>query len=467
MTRKAPNDFALFLKTGRTFRLTFATTVTQGMQVTARADLRNAEPRTEPRCSSQAQSRERSFPAREPPGAARSPHGTQGRASRRCRAGGSAAPRPPLPTRAAPDPQQLLPGRRDRGARTSVCHCHRPRCVTEPGPVAPGVAARAPPAPHLPARGTEPLLLPAAAVPSTPSGDAPRPCPGPSLPAEPRRCARAPGRAGRHRVMLPARPAALGGPRTAPSPRARPGPSPAGLSLPGASPAGVSRRWGRCGRRRPSPARFPSAPPGAAVAPPMPPPAPRMGPPKGRGGRGAPGRPRGGSAGRGTGTSPGPSPGTASPSPPCWGRARPRAARPKREPHWKLPAARSPAEAAGAAATPGSSARGPTRPRPAEALRPRRGERSRGGTGYRPGAAARSRGGQAEPPGGRARPRGHPPGGGTCGVRAAAERGVTEPPPWRCWGGSGSAPPAWTGQRDGPLPWQRSVTSERAQRHAP
>lgn len=244
MTRKAPNDFALFLKTGRTFRLTFATTVTQGMQVTARADLRNAEPRTEPRCSSEAQSRERSFPAREPPGAARSPHGTQGRASRRCRAGGSAAPRPALPTRAAPDPQQLLPGRRDRGARTSVCHCHRPRCVTEPGPATPGVAARAPPAPHLPARGTEPLLPSAVAVPSTPSGDAPRPCPGPSLPRGARALRPRSGTGGTAPGDA-ARPSRRS--RRTPEPRPRPAPAPGplppgspctGLHLPGSHGAG-------------------------------------------------------------------------------------------------------------------------------------------------------------------------------------------------------------------------------------
>lgn len=389
MKRKAPNDFALFLKTGSTFQFTFATTVTQGTQDTAprhKADLWNAETQTrvgllwsgtEPGASPavpQAREAPVAAPVQTGPqvpvrGGRRAPHapaqpGLSPTRSRSSPAGG---------TRGTPHPRPCP--RRTRRHRGSL-----PRPLLTPSP---GYrASPSPPHPRLRHR----LRGPRTAL--------PRPLPSPRSPgAVPAPCPRS-GAGGTAPADAAAHPAAAGGPRhRALAPR-QPRPLSRGALPAGASPAGLSRCWGRCRRRRPSAASLP--PPqrcgGAAHAPPH---SAADGAAQGAGrARRSRAAPRGQRRTRHRdlpGTLPGPA--SPSPSPPRWGRAHPRVPRLGREERWNLPPARSPAGAAGAAAAPGSAARGPTRPRPAEAPRPRRGERSRGGTGHRPGAAARSRGG--------------------------------------------------------------------------
>lgn len=400
-------------------------------------------------CSSQVQTRQRVW---EPPVAARRTFRTPsaGPAHAAGVAGSQHAPCPGrhCPARAVPDPQQLLPGRRDPA----------------PPRIHPRLGHRGslpPPRPFL----TSQPGVPSVSLPSAPpvsgatSRDPPRPCLGPSLPRGARAlCPRsgaggtAPGDAARpsRRCRRTQRPRPC--PAAAPAPLPRGSPC-RGLHLPGSQGAGAAA--GGAARALPLSRPPPQRCGGAAHAPPSAAHGAAQGAGRARRSRAAPRGP---------------------PRDPPWdrrARARPAGAEP-------IPGLRGPGGKRTGASRPPAVPRSGRRCRRAGKRGPRPHAAPPGRGSPAPARPAERRGERAPPWGGRAEPRetgraargkspatGTSPGGGTCGVRAAAERGVTEPPPWRCWGGSGSAPPAWTGQRDEPLPWQRCVTSERAQRHAP
>lgn len=146
MTGKAPNDSALFLKTGSTFRFTFATTVTQGMQSPAprhKAELR-LKPKRGPGCSSQVRSRERSCPSCSPSRSRPLPALQPGLRCR-CSRGGRSAPHGPCPP-GPPSAGCPSPGGSSRPARTAqpgcvragpggtAARCPRPACSSPPSP---------------------------------------------------------------------------------------------------------------------------------------------------------------------------------------------------------------------------------------------------------------------------------------------------------------------------------------------